>query len=81
MLKLWKTSETYKDLGKSFYEVWVDAFYNYTIILISLFDTEALDLYATLNEFYSCIYELSKVYKWQKTVFSMAIKAHTFIVA
>ncbi len=34
MLKLRKTSGTYKDFRKSFYEVWADVFHNYTTILV-----------------------------------------------
>ncbi len=81
MLKLRKTSVTYKDFGKSFYEVWADAFHNYTSILVSLFGREVPDLHSALAEFYTNIYKLSKVYEWQEAVFPMAIEAHTFIVA
>lgn len=81
MLKLLKTSGTYKDFGKSLYEVWVDAFHNYTTIFVFLFGKEAPDLHATLAKFYSCIYKFSIVKKSQKAVLSMAIEAHTFIVA
>lgn len=81
MLKLRKTSGTYKDFGKSFYEVWADAFHNYTTIFVSLFGKEAPDLHAALADFYSSIYELSTVYEWQEAVLPMAIEVHTFIVA
>lgn len=81
MLRLRKTSGTYKDFGKSFYEVWADTFHNYTTILVSLFGKEAPDLHAALAKFYSCIYELSTVYEWQEAVLLMAIEAQTFIVA
>ncbi len=81
MLKLRKTSETYKDFGKSFYEVWADVFHNYTTILVSLFGREVPDLHSALAEFYTNIYKLSKVYEWQEAVLLMAIEAHTFIVA
>ncbi len=81
MLKLRKTSGTYKNFGKSFYEVCADAFHNYTTILVSLFGREVLDLHSTLSEFYTNIYELSIVYDWRETVLPMAIEAHTFIVA
>lgn len=37
MLKLQKTSKIYKDYGSSFYEVWSEAFINYTSIMVSLF--------------------------------------------
>ena len=56
MLKLRKTSGTYKDFGKSFYEVWADAFHNYTTILVSLFGREVPDLHSALAEFYTNIY-------------------------
>ncbi len=81
MLKLRKTSGTYKDFGKSPYKVWADAFHNYTAILISLFGSEVPDLHSVLAEFYTNIYELSTVYEWQEAVLPMAIEAHTFIVA
>ncbi len=72
---------TYKDFGKSFYEVWADAYHNYTTILVSVFGREVLDLYSALAEFYTNIYKLSTVYEWQEAVFPMAIEADTFIVA
>ncbi len=81
MFKLRKTSGTYKDFGKSFYEVWTDAFHNYTTILVSLFGREVPDLHSALAEFYINIYELSTVFEWQEAVLPMAIEAHTFIVA
>ena len=62
MLKLRKTSGTYKDFGKSFYEVWADDYHNYTTILVSVFGREVLDLYSALAEYYTNIYELSTVY-------------------
>ncbi len=79
--KLRKTSGTYIDFGKSFYEVWPDAFYNYTTIPVSLFCREVLDLHSALPEFYTNIFELSTVYEWQEAVLPMASEAHTFIVA
>ncbi len=81
MLKLPKTSGTYKNFGKSFYKVWADAFHNYTTILVFLFSKEVPDLYSVLVEFYTNIYKLSTVYEWQEAVLPMAIEAHTFIVA
>lgn len=81
MLRLGKTSGTYKDFGKSFFEVWADAFHNYTTVLVSLFGKEAPDLHAALQDFYSSIYELSTVYEWQEAVLPMAIEAHTYIIA
>ena len=63
MLRLRKTSEKYKDFGKSFHEVWSKAFHNNTIILVSLFRKEAPDLHTALAEFYSNIYDLSTVYE------------------
>ncbi len=81
MLRLRKTSRIYKDFEKSFYDVWSDAFHNYTTILVSLFSKEALDLHITLAEFYKNVYELSTVYEWQEEVLLMAIEAHTYIVS
>ncbi len=81
MLRLRKTSGTYKDFRRSFHEVWSEAFHNYTTILVSLFEKEALDLHTALAEFYSNIYELSTVYEWQDTVLPMAIEADLYIVA
>lgn len=80
-LRLWKNSGTYKDFSKSFYDVWADAFHNYTTILVSFFGKEAPNLHATLAQFYINVYELSKIYEWQDAVLPMAIEAHTFIVA
>ena len=57
MLRLRKTSE------KSFYNVWADAFYNYTIIFVSLFGEETPDLHNALAQFYSNVYKLSTGYE------------------
>ncbi len=81
MLKLQKTSGTYKDFGKSFYEVWADDFHNYTIILVSFFGKEVPKIHSAFAEFYTNIYELFTVYEWQEAVLPMAMEAHTFIVA
>ena len=64
MLKLRKTSGTYKHFGKSFHEVWSEALQNYNTILVSLFGKETPDLHTALVEFYSNIYKLSTVYEW-----------------
>lgn len=63
MLRLCKTSGIYNDFGKSFYNVWADAFHNYTTILVFLFGKEAPDLYAAPAKFYSNVYELSMIYE------------------
>lgn len=81
MLRLRKMLGTYKDFGKIFYELWADVLHYYITILVSLFDKETPDFHAALADFYSCIYEFLIVYDWQEAVFSMAIKAHIFIVA
>ncbi len=81
MLKLRKTSGTYKDFGKSFFKVWADAFHNYTTILVFLFRRKVSDLHSVLAEFNTNIYEHSTMYDWQEAVLPMAIEAHTFIVA
>lgn len=56
MLRLKKTSGTYKDFGL------IEAFINYSNILVSLFGKEAPSLHTTLTQFYN-IFQLSKVYK------------------
>lgn len=63
MLRLRKTSGTYKDFGKFFYDMWADAFHNYTTILVSLFSKEAPNLHSAFAEFYSNVYKLSTVYE------------------
>lgn len=37
MLKLRNTLESYQDYGNNFYEVWSEAFINYTSIMVPLF--------------------------------------------
>lgn len=61
MLKLRKTSGSYKDYGNNFYEVWSEAFINYTSILVLLFGTTAPRLQAALTQFYGLVLQLSKV--------------------
>lgn len=55
MLRLKKNPGTCKDFGRSFYEVWSDAFINYTSILASLFG-------AIIKIFYTNILQSAKVY-------------------
>lgn len=63
MLRLRKTSGTYKDFGKILYEIWGEAFINYTAILVSLFGKESPNLHSALTQFNNNILQLSKVYK------------------
>ena len=81
MLRLRKTSGTYKNFSKTFHEVWSEAFHNFTTILFSLFGKEAPDFHTAPEEFFSNIYKLSTVYEWQNAVLPMAIEAHSYIVA
>lgn len=81
MWRLRKTSGTYKDFGKSFHEVWGEAFINYTAILLSLFGKEAPNLHTAITQFYGNILQLSKVYEWQEAVLPMAIEVHTHIIS
>lgn len=80
MLKLRKTSGTYKDYGSSFYEVWSEAFINYTSIMVSLFGVTAPGLHAALTQFYGLVLQLSKVYDWKQALLPMAIEVHSYIV-
>ena len=72
MLRLKKNPGTYKDFGRSFYEVWSDAFINYTSILASLFG-------AIIKIFYTNILQSAKVYEWQEAILPLAIEIHTHI--
>lgn len=81
MLRLRKTSGTYIDFGKSFHEVWSEAFINYTAMLVSLFGKKAPSLYPVLTQFYGNILQFSKVYKWQEALLPMAIEVHMHIIA
>lgn len=42
MLKLRKSSGSYKNYDSNFYKVWLEVFINYIFILVSLFRTIAL---------------------------------------
>ena len=65
-LKLRKMSRTYNDFGKSFYDLWADAFHNYTTILVFVFGKEVSDLYSALTELYTNIYKLSQCMSGKK---------------
>ncbi len=80
MLKLRKTSGSYKDYSHSFYKVWSEAFINYTSILVSLFGATVPHFQATLTQFYGLMLQLSKVYDWKEALFPMAIEVHSHIV-
>lgn len=55
MLKLRKTSGTYKDYGSSFYKVWSEAFISYTSITASLFGATTPRLQSALTQFYGLV--------------------------
>ena len=59
ILSLKKTLRTYKDFGKSFYEVWLENFFNYSSILISLFALSMSVFNVIFNFFYNNILQLS----------------------
>ncbi len=81
MLRLKKNSGTYKDFGKTFYEVWSEAFINYTGIMVSLFGSTSPELHAALTIFYGNILQLARVYEWQEAVLPMTIEVHTHVVS
>lgn len=64
MVWLRKILGLYKDFRKLLYDVWGEAFINYTTILVFLFGKEVLDLHAALWKFYRNIFQLSNIYKW-----------------
>lgn len=80
MLKLRKTSGSYKDYGSNFYEVWSEAFINYTSIMLSLFGHTAHRLQAALTQFYGLVLQLSEVYDWKEALLPLAIEVHSHIV-
>lgn len=80
MLKLRKTLGIYKDYGNNFYEVWSEAFINYTSIMVSLFKATAPRLQAALTQFYGLVLQLSKVYDWKETMLPLAIEVHLHII-
>ncbi len=80
MLKLRKTSGIYKNYGSSFYEVWSEAFINYTSIMVSLFGATAPRLQAALTQLYGLVLQLSKVYYWKEALLPLAIEVHLYIV-
>ncbi len=75
-----QTSGSYKDYGNSFYEVWSEAFINYSSILVSLFGATVPRLQAALTQFYDLVLQLSKVYDWKEALLPMAIEVHSHIV-
>ena len=64
MLKLKKALSTYKNFEKSFYEVYLKSFLNYTLIMILLFAHNIAKLNISLNAFYGIIFQISQEYKW-----------------
>ncbi len=80
MLKLKKNSGTYKDFGKTFYEVWSGDFINYKEIIVAFFGFISSELHSAFTIFYGNIHKLAKVYKEQQSILPMAIKVFTNIV-
>ena len=80
MLLLRKNSGTYKDFGKSFYEVWSEAFITYTSIIVFLFGATAPDLHSIITIFSTKILQLAKVYEWQEAVLPLAIDPTKWVI-
>lgn len=80
MLGLRKTSGTYKDFGKSFYEVWrTPSTTTPPSSSPCLAKRPQTSTPPSSNS--TATSTSSPVYKWQDVVLPMAIEAHTFIVA
>jgi hypothetical protein len=80
MLKLKKTTRTYKNFESSFHEIWFEFFLNYISIMISRFEKEISNLYIVLTTFHNDVYQLSRVYEWQNALLSMIIEMHIYII-
>lgn len=61
MLKLQRTLRLYKNYNSSFYEVWSEAYINYTHIMVSLFEATALHFQAAVTQFYNLVLQLLEV--------------------
>lgn len=71
----------FKNFDRFFEKIWANNFYNYTIILVFLFDKNASDLHFAKIQFDNNVYKLFTIFKSWKIVLSMVIRIHTFIVA
>lgn len=58
-----KITGSYEDYSRDNI-LWSEAFLNYTMILIELFNATTFSLYLVLYFFYREIIDLSMVYKW-----------------
>jgi hypothetical protein len=74
-----KTVGTFKDFGKTFYEVYAEAFINYQLITTTLFAKISPDLFATLIKYYQKILELAKLYDWKTAMLPFVIEHHTHV--
>lgn len=69
-----------KNHGSSFYEVCLEAFINYTSIMVLLFGATISRLQAAFTKFYGLVLQFSKVYNWKKALLLLAIEIHSYIV-
>lgn len=80
MLRLKKTWSIYKNFEKLFYEIWLNNFHTYILILLLLFVFSIINLNIALNTFYINILQLFYIYKWQKAIFLLIIKVYIYII-
>lgn len=74
-----KVIGSYKDYSQD-NMFWSKAFFNYTIILIELFDAIISSLYLALDRFHYKIIDFSIVYEWQRGVLPLILDLHTHII-
>ncbi len=56
-----------------------ESFINHHTILVSFFGTTSSYLHAALSQFYQKIFELAKIYDWERAVLPLVIDIHTYI--
>ena len=75
LMKLKCVTGTLYDFG-SIWDIWLESFINYYMIMVDFFGTTFLTLYQVLFFYYTKVCKLSKIYKWHTTILPLAIDYH-----
>lgn len=78
LMKLKRVIRTLRDFA-SIWDIWSESFINYFMIMIDFFDIVFATLHHVLLLYYTKVWKLSKIYKWQTAILPFVIDYHTEI--
>lgn len=79
-MKLKRATGSLRDFGAT-WDIWSEAFINYTMIMVDFFGVNFPTLCHALLLFWTKIRKLSKIYEWQNAILPLAVDYHTDITS